>query len=249
LARELAASAPAAQLSDLVDELQSRASASHAPTVDAVTLSSLHAAKGLEWDAVFLVGLTDGMMPITYATTDDQVAEERRLLYVGVTRARQHLTFSYGRSRNAGDRRLRQPSRFLTALNPQFGGDSAAGRPASTARGSRPATCRGCGRALTTASERKIRHCAQCEVDVDLALFESLREWRKGIADAASVPAFVVFTDATLRALTIDQPASTAELLQIPGIGQAKADRYGQGVLEVIGAHGRDSSSTSGHAE
>lgn len=249
LAREMTASASGAQLSDLVDELQSRASAAHAPTVDAVTLSSLHAAKGLEWDAVFLVGLTDGMMPITYATTDEQVAEERRLLYVGVTRARQHLTFSYGRSRNAGDRRLRQPSRFLRALNPQFGGDSPAGRPTTAGRTARPATCRACGRALTTASERKIRHCSQCEVDVDLALFELLREWRKGIADAASVPAFVVFTDATLTALTIEQPGSTAELLQIPGIGQAKADRYGPGVLEVIGAHGRAAAPAEGHAE
>ena len=61
------------------------------PTVDGVTLASLHAAKGLEWDAVFLVGVTDGMIPITYAETPEQVEEERRLLYVGVTRAREHL--------------------------------------------------------------------------------------------------------------------------------------------------------------
>ena len=87
--------ATGATLSDLVAELDERAAAQHAPTVQGVTLASLHAAKGLEWDAVFLVGLTEGMMPITYAKTDEQVEEERRLLYVGVTRARLHLSLSW----------------------------------------------------------------------------------------------------------------------------------------------------------
>ena len=72
------------------------------PTVEGVTLASLHAAKGLEWDAVFLVGLTEGMMPITYAKSDEQIEEERRLLYVGVTRARLHLTLSWALSRSPG---------------------------------------------------------------------------------------------------------------------------------------------------
>ena len=85
-------------------ELDERANAQHAPTVEGVTLASLHAAKGLEWDAVFLVGLTDGMLPITYAKTDEQIEEERRLLYVGVTRARRYLTLSWALSRSPGGR-------------------------------------------------------------------------------------------------------------------------------------------------
>src|SRR5699024_8349618 len=76
-----------AQMSDLVGELTERAASQHAPTVDGVTLASLHAAKGLEWDAVFLVGLSDGLLPISLAQGEDAVAEERRLLYVGITRA------------------------------------------------------------------------------------------------------------------------------------------------------------------
>ncbi|NED93631.1 ATP-binding domain-containing protein, partial [Streptomyces sp. SID11233] len=64
-------------------------------TVDGVTLASLHAAKGLEWDAVFLVGLAEGMLPITYAQTEAQIEEERRLFYVGITRARSRLHLSW----------------------------------------------------------------------------------------------------------------------------------------------------------
>lgn len=228
-----------AGLSHLVDELAHRASTQHAPATDGVTLSSLHAAKGLEWDAVFLVGLTEGMMPITYATTPEQVAEERRLLYVGITRARTHLGFSFARCRSAGDRRTRNASPFLSPLNPAFAADQAR-TPARSRRGARPASCRGCGRALTTPAERKLRHCSHCEVDVDLVLFEQLREWRKQTADAASVPAFVVFTDATLTAIAVDRPTSAAALLQIPGIGQVKVDRYGEALLGVVAAAARD---------
>ena len=104
-------------LAAFVADLAERAAAQHAPTVEGVTLASLHAAKGLEWDAVFLVGLVEGMMPISYATTEAAVAEERRLLYVGITRARQHLTLSWATAREAG-RRARKPSRFLTGLAP-----------------------------------------------------------------------------------------------------------------------------------
>lgn len=118
LAEDFARARPGATLADLTIELEERKAAQHAPTVQGVTLASLHAAKGLEWDAVFLVGLTDGMMPITYAKTDEQVEEERRLLYVGVTRARLHLGLSWGLSRAPGGRASRRPSRFLNGLRP-----------------------------------------------------------------------------------------------------------------------------------
>ena len=118
LAEDFAAARQGATLADFVAELDERAAAQHAPTVEGVTLASLHAAKGLEWDAVFLVGLTEGTMPITYAKTDEQVEEERRLLYVGVTRARLHLSLSWALSRSPGGRGGRRPSRFLDGLRP-----------------------------------------------------------------------------------------------------------------------------------
>ena len=115
----LAEETPDATLLDFVDELARRVETQHVPAVEGVTLASLHAAKGLEWDAVFLVGLADGTMPITHATTPDQVDEEKRLLYVGITRARRHLWLSWAAARAAGGRRSRKRSRFLDELFPE----------------------------------------------------------------------------------------------------------------------------------
>jgi DNA helicase-2/ATP-dependent DNA helicase PcrA len=118
LAEEFAAADPGAGIEEFVAELAARADAQHAPPVEGVTLASLHSAKGLEWDAVFLVGLVDGTVPITHATTPEQVEEERRLLYVGVTRARRHVALSWALARAAGGRRSRKPSRFLDGIRP-----------------------------------------------------------------------------------------------------------------------------------
>ena len=87
------------------DDLRARAEAQHEPTVSAVTLATLHSAKGLEWDEVHLVGLTEGMLPIAYAKGFDAIDEERRLLYVGITRARRRLTLSWPRRGRRASRR------------------------------------------------------------------------------------------------------------------------------------------------
>ncbi len=126
LATDLADSTPEADLGRLVAELDARADAAHPPAVQGVTLASLHSAKGLEWDAVFLVGLVEGTLPIQYADGDPAaLEEERRLLYVGVTRARRWLALSWALSRSAGGWRSRRRSRFLYGLVPQ---DNGAGR-------------------------------------------------------------------------------------------------------------------------
>lgn len=110
---------PELTLYELVAVLIQRSQQRDAPAMNGVTLASLHSAKGLEWEAVFLCGLNEGLMPISFAQTSDEVDEERRLLYVGITRARQHLTFSWSRSRTPGGRSGRKRSRFVQDIAPR----------------------------------------------------------------------------------------------------------------------------------
>ncbi|MGW0554567.1 ATP-dependent DNA helicase UvrD2 [Streptomyces sp. NPDC002926] len=233
---------PEATLADLVAELDERAAAQHAPTVQGVTLASLHSAKGLEWDAVFLVGLTEGMMPITYAKTDEQVEEERRLLYVGVTRARLHLSLSWALSRSPGGRASRRPTRFLNGMRPGSSapGARAAGGAGGIDRGSGgrrkrrgPVLCRVCGKTLTDAGEMKLMRCEDCPSDMDEALYERLREWRSEQAKELGQPAYCVFTDKTLMAIAEAVPGSEGELAGISGVGGRKLERFGVDVLTI----------------
>jgi DNA helicase-2/ATP-dependent DNA helicase PcrA len=114
---KLAEEAPAGTtLRQFVDELFERQSGQHEPTMSAVTLASLHSAKGLEWDSVYLVGLSEGLVPISYAKDKTAVDEERRLLYVGVTRARKKLSLSWSASQETGRSGQRQPSQFLREI-------------------------------------------------------------------------------------------------------------------------------------
>ncbi|CAL9575332.1 ATP-dependent DNA helicase UvrD2 [Streptomyces sp. enrichment culture] len=253
LAQDFAAARAGATLSDLVVELDERAGAQHAPTVQGVTLASLHSAKGLEWDVVFLVGVAEGMMPITYAKTDEQIEEERRLLYVGVTRARERLHLSWALARSPGGRPSRRPSRFLKGLRPgsgTAGGRAAAGGTGGVERGFRgggggtetavprrtrrtPARCRVCGRTLTDAGEMKLMRCEGCPSDMDEGVYERLREWRAVQAGRSGQPAFCVFTDKTLMAIAESVPEDERELARIPGVGARKLNRYGADVLAI----------------
>lgn len=243
LSEDFAAARPEADLGDFVAELDERANAQHAPTVEGVTLASLHAAKGLEWDAVFLVGLTEGTLPITYAKTDEQVEEERRLLYVGVTRARFHLALSWALSRSPGGRGGRRPSRFLDGLRPGSGARGARGAGAGGAGGAErgsggrkrrgPVLCRVCGRTLSEAGEIKLMRCEDCPSDLDEALYERLRAWRAEQAKALGQPAYCVFTDKTLLAIAEVRPSGEGELTSIAGVGARKLDKFGADVLAL----------------
>ncbi|MFC5829999.1 ATP-dependent DNA helicase UvrD2 [Nonomuraea insulae] len=232
LAEDMAAEG--AGLPAFVAELERRASEQHAPPVEGVTLASLHAAKGLEWDAVFLVGVTDGMLPIIYAESPDQIEEERRLLYVGVTRAREHLSISWALARAPGGRKSRRPSRFLDGLT---GRASAPPRVASATRERRqvaaPVSCRVCAKTLVAAAEQKLGRCSTCPADYDEALLESLKSWRTATAKETKVPAYVIFTDVTLQAIAERAPVTEQELRSIPGVTKVKCDRYGEAVLDL----------------
>jgi DNA helicase-2/ATP-dependent DNA helicase PcrA len=116
LATDYFTATPGAELGGFAAELARRVAIEHAPAMAGVTLASLHAANGLEWDAVFLPGLAEGNLPIVHAQTDEAIEEERRLLYVGVTRARERVFLSWSVARSPGGPRSRKPSRFLSGL-------------------------------------------------------------------------------------------------------------------------------------
>src|SRR5690606_15077923 len=188
-----------------------RAAAQHAPSVDGVTLTTMHAAKGLEWDAVFIAGLSEGLLPISLAEGDDAIEEERRLLYVAITRAREHLALSSARARNEGGRASRKRTRFLEKWWPDA-------RPAKQARVSSSAADLGAE---------------------ELQLFETLKAWRLERAKEADRPAFTVLVDSTLAAIARERPSTLRQLAGIHGIGASKLEAYGEAILGIVAEHAR----------
>lgn len=240
---------PQWDLPAFITELDHRSEAQHAPAADAVTLSSLHSAKGLEWQVVFIVGCSDGLLPLSNADSPDEIEEERRLLYVGMTRAKSYLHLSWARARQPGGRENREYSKFLVTLRDSTGqiadgldGDQSrgsvhrgSGRARTERKKRRPAMCRTCGKGLVTAPERSLGRCRTCPSTYDPDQFEQLKRWRLRQATEREVPAFVVFTDATLLAIVEQLPASLEQLAAIPGIGPAKLELYGPTLLELLG--------------
>ena len=212
----------------------------HAPTVDGVTLASLHSAKGLEWDAVFLVGLVEGVLPTSYAKTPAALEEERRLLYVGITRARQWLT-PVVRRRPGRRGRARRPSRFLPVDDaPTPGAPGGRRGDVRDADGTRrriiAVPCRVCGATLTAPADRKLGRCATCPSTMDEELFERLRQWRlahgRGPGRAGVRRLHRRHADRAGRAAA---RRSRATCSGIAGIGPHKLGRYGEAVLALVG--------------
>jgi DNA helicase-2/ATP-dependent DNA helicase PcrA len=248
-AEEFAATHEAADLGAFVDELDRRAAEQHAPVAEGVTLATLHAAKGLEWDNVFLVGMHEGTMPIVYAEGPAAVEEERRLLYVGMTRARRLLAVSWSLARSPGGRATRKPSRFLTGLRPQVRSDRAEEERSRRRAKRGVAHCRECNAPLSTTAERKIGRCEDCPASYDEELFERLRAWRVARAAEEKVPAYVVFTDLTLQAIAEVRPNDAAALLRINGVGPAKIDKYADDVLALVAGESVGSGGSGGSGE
>ncbi len=232
MARDVVAEQPQATMADLVADLERRAAAAHAPAADGVTLATIHSAKGLEWDAVFCVGMQEGTVPSPFAQTPAQIEEERRLFYVAVTRARHTLMVSWAAARRLGGRGNRGPTRFLDALLPA---GHEARQTAKQPRQRKVARCRVCNQVLAVIDRPRGR-CEDCPSTYDEVLYESLRAWRTREAGEIGKPAYVVFTDATLQSIAEMKPADAAALGHVPGVGPTKLERYAEPVLELVAA-------------
>jgi len=237
LAGDVADTYPSPTIGCLVAELDARAGVEHAPTGDGVTLSSLHAAKGLEWEAVVVAGAQEGTLPFSLATTPAQLAEEGRLFYVGLSRARTHLLVTWARARRDGGT-PRPGSRFLAVAGLGARGPAVAARAPYRPATAMSETCRVCGRALMTGAEHKIGRHVDCPADYDEQVLAALTAWRDHTAGAAGVPGFAVLTEATLVAVAEARPSGTGALAAIPGVGRAKAGRYGAAILALVAPEG-----------
>jgi DNA helicase-2/ATP-dependent DNA helicase PcrA len=168
---------------------------------------------------------------LAHGPDSEPVEEERRLLYVGITRARVHLTLSWALSRAPGGRQSRKPSRFLNGIAPQTRAEPA---PSKSRRNRTATRCRICNNELTTPAAVMLRRCETCAGDVNEELLLQLKSWRLDTAKEQSVPAYVVFTDNTLIAIAELLPDDEAALIAIPGIGARKLEQYGPDVLELV---------------
>ena len=194
---------------------------------DAVCVSTMHAAKGLEWPVVHVAGLEEGLVPVAGAERGGSLDEERRLLYVALTRARRHLHLSWAQRRDTpGQAAERRPCRWLAGLAALDAGNAATTRHKP---GARPA-----GRPpppMGTPAE---------------PLVAALASWREQAARAARVAPAAVLSDRDVAAIVANRPATITELGIVTGLGSSRLDRLGPGLLAVVAEHAGESGDPQG---
>jgi DNA helicase-2/ATP-dependent DNA helicase PcrA len=184
---------------------------------DAVEVVTFHRAKGLEWPTVFVCGLERGLVPVGRAESTDERAEERRLLYVALTRAERVLHCSWAQTRTFGSRTSnRQASPWVAVI------DAACGR-ATISR--------------AAAAKPRTRPTKLPGGDPDPPLLAELKAWRLDRSRAAKLPAYVLFPDKTLEAIAATKPDSEPALLDVPGVGPMKLATWGSDVLAIVAKH------------
>ena len=220
LAEELSRADATADIAAFLAEVERRTAIEAGGEAAGVELLTYHRAKGLEWDAVFLPALEEGTLPIRQADEPAELGEERRLLYVGITRARRYLWLSWATRRMGATGRegRRSRSRFLDGLVP------AAARPRVDGSDGRTAGSRPAGDGRTPKVDPADRS----------PLSNALRAWRTARARADAVAPFIVFHDSTIEAIAARRPRSMAELRRVPGVGPMKLDRYGEEIIGVV---------------
>jgi DNA helicase-2/ATP-dependent DNA helicase PcrA len=171
---------------------------------DGVELRTFHAAKGLEWPIVHVCGVEEGLVPISTAKTPEALAEERRLLYVAITRAERVLRVTWAANRRFGgadDVATRRPSRHLGELREALEGLWAAAAPAPrpVLRRVVPAPCPANGRV------------------------DALQAWRRRRARAAGVSPDAVLPDHVLRAIADADPVDPDAVAAVAGTGHLVA--------------------------
>jgi DNA helicase-2/ATP-dependent DNA helicase PcrA len=195
---------------------------------DAVTIASFHAAKGLEWPVVHVAGLEAGLVPITHARTAEDRGEERRLLYVALTRALDVVRCTWAAQRTFGTRTVdRSPSPYLGWIQATVAGlashSNVAADPRAALDVSRAAlAARGCDDDGWT-RQRRLR--------------AALHTWRDQEAAKACVRPTVVLTDRAVEDLVRARPDDASALAEVSDVAPAIRARHGARLLAIIAEH------------
>ena len=164
------------------------------------------------------LGAEAGFVPMAPDDRPD-LDEDRRLLYVALTRAEDELHCSWARKRRFGDRRIpRKPSPWLDDIRLTID---------ALQQGLAPADLRD-----RVAEQR--RKLVRVGSGADPTLLEALKAWRRGESRTSGVPPHVIFHDTTLAAVAEARPQDREALLRLPGLGPVKAARYGDDLLRVV---------------
>ncbi len=188
-------------------------------SIDAVEIATFHSAKGLEWPTVHLVGLEEGFVPISYARDADSLAEEKRLLYVALSRAKENLFISWAGERSFGDKEPigRDPSRWLEQIQEAI---NSLDKPLNKEGQIDQIRKARSGKTSNSASEHPVK--------------TALLSWRSEHAQYASLQPYEVLSDAALEALIQSWPATIEGMENIPAVTSHNIQRYGEELLSIF---------------
>ncbi len=205
-----------------------------------ITLATIHATKGLEWENVFLMGASDGFLPFVQADTAEEIEEELRLFYVAITRAKERLFITWSRSRDTGGRE-RIKSRFLHNIEKSLtdpSGDETEFEPSKIKQIYKKETlrCLYCDKALVSGTEVILKRCKLCPSKTPQEYLESAKNWRTQQAVVEDLPEFLVLSDASLEAFVdaLFNAENEEFCMKIAGVGPDKCARYFDEISTIL---------------
>lgn len=193
-------------------DLEARFSSDESPK--GLQILTYHRSKGLEFTAVFLPRCEEREIPFVLAKSDEDLEEERRLFYVGITRAKRELFISCCAMRENERRKMQNPSPLLN----EIGWMAATEGPPRAGAG----------------QSKEAKRAKPSVPPGDQELFEALKNWRLEKSREAGVPAYVIFHDSTLASIAEARPSSIQGMAALAGIGPTKCERYGAEVIEIV---------------
>ena len=192
---------------------------------DEVQILTLHAAKGLEWKIVHLCGVEEGFHPIAHANTELDLGEERRLFFVGLTRAEEELHISWARNRSLGSKRSRKPSTYIKELSNLL--DPTPFKFSSDTKVLSQ-------RIRAFLSSRNITERHLNTTDSEKTCTDKLDSMRRNIAKANDSKPEIVLSDDAIAALVSLKPKSIQDLDKIPQVSSVVIDRFGEQIIEIF---------------